>query len=85
MTTNTTQADRPVRFPGAGLQPHQVFWAETGEVACACCPLPYPGTDTWNRDRWQEITPEEAQEAARLGQPLACDHCGKPASTVVRP
>jgi len=33
--------------PRFRFQEHQVFWNEQGEVVCACCHIPYPGSDTW--------------------------------------
>lgn len=38
--------------PRFGLQAHQVFWNERGRVVCACCHVPYPGSDTWVWERW---------------------------------
>jgi len=69
MTTNT----RP-RF---GLQEHQVFWCQTGEVLCACCHIPYPGSDTWIWELWQEITPDVMAEIEREGKTVKCEGCGK--------
>ena len=63
--------------PRFGLQAHQVFWAETGAVACACCHIPYPGSDSWIWDRWTEITPEVIAEIDRLGGRIACERCGR--------
>ena len=80
----TESISREVRFRDAGLQPHQVFWSERGEIVCACCYIPYPGSDTWIWERWEEITPEMVIEAETLGHELACEGCGKRPSRIVR-
>lgn len=67
-----------------GFAEHQVFWNEWGEVACASCPIPYPGSDTWVFDRWEEITPSVMAEIAREGQTIACHYCGRVPSRIVR-
>jgi hypothetical protein len=80
----TTTPPREVRFRNCGLREHQVFWSERGEIVCACCHLPYPGSDTWIWDRWEEITPEMVIEAESLGHDLSCEGCGKRPSRIVR-
>ena len=65
---------RTARF---GLQEHQVFWNEQGAIVCACCHIPYPGSDSWVWEDWQEITPEIMAEIERQGVPIACEGCGK--------
>ena len=70
--------------PRFGLQAHQVFWAETGAVACACCHIPHPGSDTWVWDQWSEITPEMMAEIDRQGGHVACERCGKEPSRIAR-
>ena len=65
---------RPPRF---GLQEHEVFWSQTGEVVCACCHVPYPGSDTWVWERWSEITPATMAEIDRNGGNVKCEGCGK--------
>jgi len=66
------------REPRFGFREHQVFWNQRGEVACACCHVPYPGSDTWVFERWEEITPAMARQMLReLGQLLPCECCGK--------
>ena len=60
-----------------GLKEHQVFWNEQGAVVCACCGIPYPKSDTWNGERWAEITPEIAKEITAQGGHVACESCGK--------
>jgi hypothetical protein len=37
---------------------HRVLWNDQGIVVCACCHIPFPGSDTWAWERWEEITPE---------------------------
>ena len=63
--------------PRFGFQPHQVFWSEQGEVVCACCHVPYPGSDTWVWDGWTEITPAVMAEIEREGRTVKCEGCGK--------
>ena len=63
--------------PRFGFQAHQVFWSETGVIACACCHIPYPGSDTWVWDHWEEITPDMMAEFDRQGARVACERCGK--------
>ena len=35
-----------IRAPRFGLKEHQVFWSGQGAIVCACCHIPYPGSDT---------------------------------------
>lgn len=70
--------------PRFGFAAHQVFWSEQGEIACASCPLPYPGSDTWVFDRWEEITPAIAAEVDRTGGSVACHYCGREPSRIHR-
>ena len=63
--------------PRFGLGQHQVFWNERGSVVCACCSIPYPGSDTWVWERWEEITPEVLAEIERQGGHGACEECGR--------
>jgi hypothetical protein len=63
--------------PQFGLQEHQVFWSEQGEIICACCHIPYPGSDTWIWERWSEITPEVMAAIEREGKTVECESCGK--------
>jgi hypothetical protein len=70
--------------PRIGLQAHQVFWNTTGCIVCACCHIPYPGSDTWVWEGWQEITPEVMVEIDRHGGKVACEGCGKSPSRIVR-
>ena len=65
------------KAPRFGLKAEQVFWSEKGEVACATCPIPYPGSDTWVWDGWAEITPEVMAEIDRTGGTVACHYCGR--------
>jgi hypothetical protein len=55
-----------------GLKDHQVFWNNRGEVCCSCCCIPYPGSDTWLSEQWEEINAETISEYG-----LACEYCGK--------
>ncbi len=73
-----------MRAPRFGLKEHQVFWNQQGAVVCACCHIPYPGSDTWVQEHWKEVTPEDAQEAARRGWRMACEGCGREPSRIVR-
>ena len=70
--------------PRFGLKAHQVFWNEQGSIVCACCHIPYPGTDTWVWERWEEITPADMVEIDRQGGRVACEGCGKEPSRIVR-
>ena len=77
---NAKQAD--TRY---GFQEHQVFWNEWGEDACAGCDvLPYPGSDTWVFDRWEEVTPAVMAEIDREGGTVKCHYCGREPSRIVR-
>ena len=71
----------PPRF---GFKEHQVFWNESGAIVCACCHIPYPGSDTWIHERWEEITPEAMAEVDRVGGHVACERCGKEPSRIIR-
>ena len=52
-----------------------LFWSERGEVCCATH-APFPGTDTWNWERWSPMTEEERREWTRLlGHPPKCEVC----------
>ena len=52
-----------------------LFWSERGEVCCATH-APYPGSDTWNWERWSPMTEEERREWTRLlGHPPKCEVC----------
>ena len=52
-----------------------LFWSERGEVCCALH-APYPGTDTWNWERWSPMSEEERREWTRLlGHPPKCEVC----------
>ena len=52
-----------------------LFWSERGEVCCALH-APYPGSDTWNWERWSPMTEEERREWTRLhGHPPTCEVC----------
>ena len=70
--------------PGFGFSDTQVFWSERGEISCAGCCIPYPGSDTWVFDRWEEITPDVMAEIDRTGGSVACNYCGKEPSRIVR-
>ena len=71
---NQATRERPPRF---GFQAHQVFWSEEGAIVCACCHIPYPGSDTWVNERWEEITPDTMREIAASGGHVRCEGCGK--------
>jgi hypothetical protein len=86
METNTakkTGAAR-TRAPRFGLKEHQVFWSAEGSIVCACCHIPYPGSDSWTWEQWEEITPEMMVEIDRHGGHIACEGCGKEPSRIVR-
>jgi len=70
--------------PRFGFQERQVFWNEQGEVVCACCHIPYPGSDTWVWERWEEITPATMVEIDRECGHVACEGCGKVPRRIVR-
>jgi hypothetical protein len=71
------------RFEGCGLEEHQVFWNEQGAVVCACCHIPYPGSDTWVSEGWEEITPD-TMNAMNDSSWVKCEKCGKVPSRIVR-
>ena len=75
-----------MRTPRFGLKEHQVSWSAQGEIVCACCHIPYPGSDTWVSGQWKEITPEVAVAIARAthGGHVACEGCGREPSRIVR-
>ena len=81
MREETTMATATSRF---GFREHQVFWSECGCIVCACCHIPYPGSDTWVWEQWEEITPEMMVEIDRHGGTVACEGCGKQPSRIVR-
>ena len=70
--------------PRFGLREHQVFWSAQGAIVCACCHIPYPGSDTWVWEQWEEITPEVMVEIDRHGGQVACEGCGKEPRRIVR-
>ena len=72
-----TAREATTRSPRLGLHADQVFWSERGEIVCACCHIPYPGSDTWIWERWEEITPAVMAEIDREGGHVACEGCGK--------
>jgi len=72
------------RTPRFGLREHQVFWNNGGAIVCACCHIPYPGSDTWVSERWEEITPDVMAEIDRVGGTVACEGCGKEPQRIVR-
>jgi hypothetical protein len=52
-----------------------MFWSEKGEVACAMH-APYPGTDTWNWERWSPMTTDEQKAFTReVGRAPHCEVC----------
>lgn len=52
-----------------------LFWSERGEVACAMH-APYPGSDTWNWERWTVMTEEHKRQwAIEVRRPAACEIC----------
>ena len=52
-----------------------LFWSERGEVGCALH-APYPGSDTWNWERWSPMTEAETREWTRLlGRAPRCEVC----------
>ena len=79
---NPQSAARGARF---GLPEGAVYWSERGACCCSSCHVPYPGSDTWTSEGWEEITPEAAAEIARQGERIACEGCGREPSRIVRP
>jgi hypothetical protein len=67
-----------------GFEAHQVFWSELGSIICACCHIPYPGSDAWVWQRREEITPEMTVEIEREGGQVACEGCGNEPHRIVR-
>jgi hypothetical protein len=51
-----------------------LFWNEQGAVNCEKH-IPYPGSDTWNWERWQAVTVSDKLEAARADISLRCECC----------
>ena len=52
-----------------------LFWSERGEVTCATH-APFPGSDTWNWERWSPMTEAETREWTRLlGRGPRCEVC----------
>ncbi len=52
-----------------------LFWSEHGEICCATH-APYPGTDTWNWERWSRMTEAEEREwTSMLGSAPRCEVC----------
>jgi hypothetical protein len=80
-TPSSANGKAIARKPRFGFRAHQVFWNERGAIACACCGIPHPGSDTWVWERWQEITPEIMVEIDREGGRVACEGCGKEPTT----
>lgn len=72
------------RAPRFGFKKQQVFWNNRGTVACACCHIPYPGSDTWVSEQWEEITPYVVVEIDRVGGHVACEGCGREPQRIVR-
>ena len=70
--------------PRFRLQEHQAFWNERGTVVCACCHIPYPGSDTWVWERWEEIAPEIMLAIVRQGGRVACEGCGRAPNGILR-
>ncbi len=52
-----------------------LFWSERGAVCCAIH-APYPGSDTWNWERWSMMNEAETREWSRwLGRAPRCEVC----------
>ena len=52
-----------------------LFMSERGEISCLPH-APFPGTDSWDYDRWAPITKREAQAFERdIGRAPACETC----------
>lgn len=61
--------------------PTGLYWSERGAIGCAAH-TPYPGSDTWNWERWEPV-PVEAIDLAKAEAGLRvprCEVCGKEAT-----
>jgi hypothetical protein len=60
--------------------------SEPGEIGCTeKGHAPYPGSDTWSRERWRPITlAERIDLEAELGRPIECESCAADARAVPR-
>jgi len=55
--------------------PPALYMSERGEIACLPH-APYRGSDSWNVERWERITREEADEFEReVGHAPSCETC----------
>ena len=58
-----------------GLNPDSFYWCQRGHVACGRH-TPYPGSDTWVWDSWQEMTRADSESWQReLGKLAVCETC----------
>ena len=56
--------------------PTGLYWSERGVVACARH-APYERSDTWNWERWEPLSREDAAAFAEAGcRPARCETCG---------
>lgn len=56
-------------------KPPALLWGEDGRVCCTAH-APYPGTDTWLRDRWRRMRDHESADfAEQIGRPVECETC----------
>jgi hypothetical protein len=52
-----------------------LFWSERGELCCATH-APYPGSDTWNWERWQAMSESDRQAWTQvLKRAPSCEVC----------
>jgi hypothetical protein len=52
------------------------FWSERGHITCFQH-TPYPGSDTWEWERWEAITAREREELEREIGKVKCEVCGE--------
>jgi hypothetical protein len=77
-TTSSSPLSTPAIFrPWQGLNADALYWSEDGRIDCAEH-TPYPGSDTWVKDRFMPMHFDEVIEfAATTGQQPACEICGR--------
>jgi len=58
-----------------GQDPDALYWSEAGEICCGEH-APRRGSDTWRRDGWRRVKPDELPELRREGM-CGCEECGR--------
>ena len=71
----TEQAEQTALTARRAGDRNTMFWSERGEVCCALH-APYPGSDTWNWERWSPMTESDRQAWTQvLKRAPACEVC----------